>query len=163
MKTILIVCPRKRDYLELGKTSNTKGHRILFYTYDLRPFRRFIYPARTGEPIDMALLLQGVITCAQKHQVDAIVANEDYISCMLASAASYHLELPAPSIKSLLICQHKYHARVAQQTHIPQAVPLFCSIDQHTIDSPELPFPLFVKPTKSFFRLDRRLFILCRN
>ncbi len=153
MKTILLVCPRQRDYLELSKNSNTKGHRILFYTYDLRPFRRFIYPARTGQPIDMTALIQKVIAYAHEHSINAIVANEDYISCMLASIASYHLGLTAPSIKAMLTCQHKYHARVAQQTSIPEAVPPFCAIDKTTMHNLKLSFPLFVKPTKSFFSI----------
>jgi len=153
MKTILLVCPRQRDYLELSKDINTKGHRILFYTYDLRPFRRFIYPARMGQPIDMATLIQEVIACADEHSLDAIVANEDYISCMLASIASYHLGLPAPSIEAILICQHKYHARIAQQASIPEAVPTFCAINKTNMHNQELSFPFFVKPTKSFFSI----------
>ena len=63
------------------------------------------------------------------------------------------LGLPGPSPNSVLRCSHKYYARLAQREVAPEATPRFQLIDPMTIeDRPlELPFPVFVKPVKSWF------------
>ncbi len=153
MKKILVVCPLQRDYVELARHQNIKDHQIIFHTYDLKAFRRFIYAARTGKPLDMATYTKETMRVAKKHRVDAIISNDDYIGCILASIVSYECNLPAPQPQALLTCQHKYHSRIAQQTYIPEAVPTFCAIDKSNMHDLKLPFPLFVKPTKSFFSI----------
>jgi len=153
VKTILLVCPLQRDYVELVRHQNIKNHQVIFHTYDLQSFRRFIYAARTGKPLNMATYMKEIMRVAKRHRVDAIISNEDYIGCILASIVSYECNLPAPQPQAVLTCQHKYHARVAQQTSIPEAVPPFCVIDKTTMHTPKLSFPFFVKPAKSFFSI----------
>ena len=152
MKKILVICPRKRDYREFARPENIGNAEIVFHTFDPTAFRTFIYAKRDGKPLNPTSFLDDIITLARDKQVDAIVANEDYLGPIFASIASYELGLQAPSPEAMLTCQHKYHARVAQKKYAPEATPHFQLIDPQTVASQakKLTYPIFAKPIKAF-------------
>src|SRR4030095_4054133 len=82
-----------------------------------------------------------------------VVATEDYPAAFVASILAHRMGLPGPSPESVLLCQHKYYSRIAQQRSIPTAVPPFCLISlngRSECSLPKLPFPFFLKPVKGF-------------
>src|SRR5690606_33766575 len=70
--------------------------------------------------------------------------------------------IPAPSLTSLLKCEHKYWSRLEQAASVPDHVPGFAAFDPFADDVRDqigLDFPFWVKPIKSHssqlgFRID---------
>src|SRR4029453_6711979 len=80
---------------------------------------------------------------------DGVIATEDYPASLVASILARALNLPGPSPESVLLCQHKYYSRLAQQKVIPEAVPPFNLVPlQGDLQFTNLNFPFFVKPVK---------------
>ena len=84
---------------------------------------------------------------------DAIIGYWDLpVSTMVPILCAEH-GLRAPSLESVLKCEHKYWSRLEQQAVIAAAVPGFCLVDPFDDDaraSIELDFPFWLKPIKSF-------------
>ncbi len=85
--------------------------------------------------------------------VAGVASSSDYPGCIVSAFVAQELGLPGPTPNSVLQCSHKYYARIAQREVVPEATPRFELIDPTTIgECPlELPFPVFVKPVKSWF------------
>ena len=86
------------------------------------------------------------------EDVDAIVCHWDFPSSIIGPILSAERDLPAPSLKSLLACEHKYWSRLAQREVVPEVVPAFCAFDPFAEDvrgQIDLDFPFWVKPVKA--------------
>ncbi|MEU4364514.1 ATP-grasp domain-containing protein [Promicromonospora sp. NPDC023987] len=84
--------------------------------------------------------------------IDAIVSHWDFPSSLLAPILSHEHGIPAPSVTSMLKCEHKYWSRLEQQQSVPEVVPGFAAFDpfaDDALDQVRLPFPFWVKPVKS--------------
>lgn len=84
--------------------------------------------------------------------VDAIVCHWDFPSSVLAPVLAHEHGIPAPSLDSVLRCEHKYWSRLEQQAAVPEVVPRFASFDPFADDVREqidMAFPFWVKPVKS--------------
>ncbi|GAA1139184.1 ATP-grasp domain-containing protein [Nesterenkonia lutea] len=84
--------------------------------------------------------------------VDAIVCHWDFPSSMLAPILARERDIPAPSLTSMLKCEHKYWSRLMQQEAVPEVVPGFAAFDpfdDEALRSIELDFPFWVKPVKA--------------
>ncbi|GAB2484024.1 ATP-grasp domain-containing protein [Promicromonospora xylanilytica] len=84
--------------------------------------------------------------------VDAIVCHWDFPSSLLAPILSHEHGIPAPSVTSMLKCEHKYWSRLEQRQSVPEVVPGFAAFDpfaDDALDQVDLPFPFWVKPVKS--------------
>jgi hypothetical protein len=84
--------------------------------------------------------------------VDAIIAHWDFPVSLLAPLLAAERGLPAPSLTSLLKCEHKYWSRLEQQRSIPECVPAFAAFDPFddaALDSIGLDYPFWVKPVKA--------------
>ncbi|WP_166261299.1 ATP-grasp domain-containing protein [Marinobacter salicampi] len=85
--------------------------------------------------------------------VDAIIAHWDFPSSVLAPILGKEFGVPAPSLESVLKCEHKYWSRLEQAKAVPDVVPKFCNFDPFAEDPRaeiDLEFPFWVKPVKSF-------------
>jgi len=81
-----------------------------------------------------------------------VASSSDYPGCLVAAAIARELGLPGPDPAALLRCSHKLYSRLAQREAVPEATPAF-----EVIDGPAgIPFPLFVKPVKSWFSVFAR-------
>jgi hypothetical protein len=84
---------------------------------------------------------------------DAIVCHWDFPSSCLAPILSREFGLPAPSLESVLRCEHKYWARLQQRQAAPECVPVFQTFDpfdSNGADQLEIDLPIWLKPIKSF-------------
>jgi biotin carboxylase len=84
--------------------------------------------------------------------VDAIVCHWDFPSSLLAPVLSHEHGIPAPSVTSMLQCEHKYWSRLEQQRSVPEVVPGFAAFDpfaDDALDQVGLPYPFWVKPVKA--------------
>lgn len=85
--------------------------------------------------------------------VDAIIAHWDFPTSVLVPILCREHNIPAPSLESVLKCEHKYWSRVEQRKAIPEFVPDFCSVDPFAPDplsQVTLDYPFWLKPVKAF-------------
>lgn len=83
----------------------------------------------------------------------AIICHWDFPSSCLAPVLAKEYGLPAPSLESVLKCEHKYWARLEQQKVVPECVPGFQVLDPFNPDAADqltLDFPIWLKPVKGF-------------
>jgi hypothetical protein len=81
-----------------------------------------------------------------------IVAFDDYPASILAAAIAEQLNLPGPSLATVVACNNKGWSRALQKAAMPEAVPRFQVLDPHRAYAPgdlALPFPFWLKPVKS--------------
>ncbi|GAB2801491.1 ATP-grasp domain-containing protein [Halomonas shantousis] len=85
--------------------------------------------------------------------VDAIIAHWDFPTSVLVPLLCKEYDIPAPSLESILKCEHKYWSRVEQRKVIPEVVPHFCSVDpfaENPLEQVNLDYPFWLKPVKAF-------------
>ncbi|MBE1874120.1 ATP-grasp domain-containing protein [Myceligenerans pegani] len=84
--------------------------------------------------------------------IDAIVCHWDFPSSLVAPILCHENDIPAPSVTSVLKCEHKYWSRLEQRRSVPEVVPGFTAFDpfaDDALDQVELPYPFWVKPVKA--------------
>lgn len=84
-------------------------------------------------------------------EVDAIVTHWDFPTSVIGPILSHEWGLPAPSLESVVACEHKYWSRLAQAESVPECVPEFRAFDPFENDplaTIDMPFPFWVKPIK---------------
>lgn len=85
--------------------------------------------------------------------VDAVIAHWDFPTSILAPILCREHGIPAPSLESVLKCEHKLWSRLEQQRAIPAHIPRFTGFDPfdaRALDNIGLAFPFWIKPVKSF-------------
>jgi biotin carboxylase len=84
--------------------------------------------------------------------IDAVVSHWDFPSSLLAPILAHERGIPAPSVTSMLKCEHKYWSRLEQRDAVPEVVPGFAAFDpfdDDALDTIDLSFPFWVKPVKA--------------
>lgn len=147
---ILVLCPTHRDRRELASLPGHHDHDILFHDYASIELEELVM---ADAPPDIAVgdplaEIERILERYGALGIDAVISTDDYPGSTLASVAAEVLGLPGVDPAVNLLCQHKYHARLAQRRFAPEAVPAFQWLGDH---APEIGFPLFAKPVKSFF------------
>ncbi|MEX0730343.1 MAG: ATP-grasp domain-containing protein [Aquisalimonadaceae bacterium] len=85
--------------------------------------------------------------------VDGIIAHWDFPTSILAPVLCRDFGIPAPPLRSVFKCEHKYWSRVEQQKSIPDCIPRFCCFDpfhDQALAQIHLDYPFWIKPVKSF-------------
>jgi len=86
-------------------------------------------------------------------RVDAIIAHWDFPTSVLAPILCHEYGIPAPTLESVLKCEHKYWSRMEQARATPDCVPgfnRFDPFDDQALAGIGLDFPFWIKPVKSF-------------
>ncbi|MFC7403465.1 acetyl-CoA carboxylase biotin carboxylase subunit family protein [Citricoccus sp. GCM10030269] len=100
----------------------------------------------------------GLLTAARQEldafdgSVDAIIAHWDFPVSVITPILAAERGLPAPSLESVLKCEHKYWSRLEQRASIPECVPGFAAFDpfdDNALATIDLDFPFWVKPVKA--------------
>ena len=148
--TVLVVCPSHRDRRELAILADASRYRLLFHDYASSELEGMVAPAPkhvAAGPVHEEV--ERIVAAAVCAGVDAVVSTDDYPGSTLAAILAQRLGLPGTPVVADLLCQHKYQSRLIQQRAQPDAVPPFALLERGV--APELPFPFFIKPVKSFF------------
>lgn len=150
MSNLLFICPSHRDHRELERLGAYRQHRILFHDYASIQLEEIACgeDSRLDVP-DVHAELERILCAFGDADLDGVISTDDYPGSALASIVAQNLGLPGVSPKSNLMCQHKFHSRVAQKGACPEVVPRFMLLNGHALSS--MPLPCFVKPVKSFF------------
>jgi biotin carboxylase len=155
-RTILVICATHRDHRELPLLAEP-GIDFIFHDYASTSLEDLI----TGSAPEHSLVadplaeIERILELVKAREIAGVISSDDYPGSALAAAVAERLGLPAPDPEVTLICQHKYLSRVAQEKHVPDAVPPFALIDVANGATllPKLGFPIFVKPVKSFLSI----------
>jgi biotin carboxylase len=154
-RTILVICATHRDHRELPLLA-PRGIDFIFHDASTSIEDLISERAAGGSPVaDPLAEIERIIDLVKGREIAGVISSDDYPGSALAAAVARRLGFPAPDPEVVLICQHKYLSRVAQEKHAPDAVPPFALIDvaNGTCLPPILAFPIFIKPVKSFFSI----------
>jgi len=96
--------------------------------------------------------------------VDGIIGYWDFPVSLMVPILAARLGLTAPSVDSVITCEHKYYSRLVQKRVAPGHVPAFQAVDPFddaALDAIDIDYPYWIKPVKSFashlgFRVDNR-------
>ena len=148
MNTVLVICPTEEDRHNLSQPQITSKYRFIFEGPDVWKPHEF----------NAIEFIEGVLDRARKKTLsfDAVIGTDDYPACIVASIIAKELGLPGPRPEAVLLCQHKYHCRVAQAARLPKITPEFALIDfTKNYKAKEIPltFPFFLKPVKSYLSM----------
>lgn len=151
---LLVICPTSRDRIHFARPEIQGNYALEFRGTD----------EATHKPAFDALqfLTETIddVRC-RRAQFQGVVGIDDFPACMLAALVAETFGFPFPSFESLFLCQHKYYARLRHREAAPKATPNFHLVDLSRPLAPSdipLPFPVFVKPIKSYLSiLARRL------
>ena len=155
MKNILVICriiiPGKRDVCELSRRFFSDEYNFLFYTYNNNnsdPGQNWFFETSNPDSV-----IDEIVQLCKEKQIDAVIATEDYPGSLIAAIVAQKANLIGPNPEHLLLCQHKYYSRLAQQEYIPEAAPKFTLIDPINFDEENftMQLPVFLKPVKSVY------------
>ena len=151
---LLVICPTARDRIHFARPEIQEQYALEFRGTD----------EATHQPgFDALSFLAGMIRDIGRRREDVlgVVGIDDFPACMLAAIVAETFGFAFPSFESLFLCQHKYYSRLRQRDAAPEAVPNFHAVDiSRALDPSDIPvpFPVFVKPVKSYLSiLARRL------
>ena len=113
-RIILVVCPTHRDYRELPRLS-PPGISYIFHDYASTSLEDLVSnPDRAkdlaADPLDE---IEAILAKVRGLKLAGVITSDDYPGSALAAAVAQRLGLPGPDPAVVLLCQHKYLARVA--------------------------------------------------
>lgn len=84
-------------------------------------------------------------------RVDGVIGFWDFPVSTMVPLLCAHLGTPGPTLDAVLRCEHKYWSRLEQRAVIDEC-PKFALVDPDDDKDPpeDVPFPMWVKPVKSF-------------
>lgn len=151
---LLVICPTARDRHHFSRPEIRDKYALEFRGTD---------EATRAPGFDAVLFLRETVCELRRRsgEFQGVVGIDDFPACLLAALSGAALGFSTPSFESLFLCQHKYYSRLRQLEAVPEATPQFAVVD---LEGPlasagvPLPFPVFVKPVKSYLSiLARRL------
>lgn len=151
MKRIFVVCPTARDLRELGIIQSKHSNvRFIFDEFTTKPIDELLYDSSKNYDFSaFGLIVDQITQRAQAEKVDGILCSIDYPGSLIASVVAHNLGLPAPHIYSMLLCMHKYYARIVHQRNAWFATPHFSLIDPLKFEHINFSYPFFLKPVKA--------------
>ncbi|MFO7924522.1 MAG: ATP-grasp domain-containing protein [Bacteroidales bacterium] len=100
----------------------------------------------------------GLLETAHKRinkagRIDAVVTWFDFPGSVLVPIIAEEYDLPGPSLKNVMKCEHKYWSRIEQSKAIPENIPkfkVFDIYDDNAFDKIGFETPFWIKPIKSY-------------
>ncbi len=143
---IVLICPNAWDELQLPRALQNWEPPFAIDRYGENP-------EYDPASFDALAFVENAVRDLGESSTVGVVSSSDYPGCLVAAVIAERLDLVGPTPQSMLRCSHKYFSRLSQQVAAPEATPRFALIDPNELSeaSVPLPFPLFVKPVKSWF------------
>lgn len=158
MKKVLLISPTRREYRELPAIAEALNCRIVFEDFASAVFDDLLSSNHHGETqgLEILPLIEETIRRYDQSGINGVTSGVGYPGMPVSSIIADRFRLPGPRTNCLLLCEHKYYSRVAQQALVPEAVPRFQLVDPENLDGlvDNLNFPLFLKPVKSCFSIN---------
>ena len=102
--------------------------------------------------------IPGLLETADKRikeaaRIDSVVTWFDFPGSVLVPIIAEKYNVPGPSLKSVMKCEHKYWSRLEQKKAIPENIPKFKAFDiydDNAYDDIGFKPPFWIKPIKSY-------------
>jgi biotin carboxylase len=146
----------RKNIFVLGLTDVQRGELETVRNSEYYVFRELLDCERLVEAaeFDFTALLEEAREELRKFDgsVDAIVTHWDFPASIIGPILAREHGLPAPTLESLLKCEHKYWSRLEQRAAVSECVPKFASFDPFDDDALskiDVEYPFWVKPVKA--------------
>jgi hypothetical protein len=158
MRKVLLISPTRREHRELPKIAYALNCQIVFEDFagdffdDLLSGNR----AHAEQSLEILPLIEETIRRYGQSNISGVTSGVGYPGMPVSSIIAERFRLTGPKTDRVLLCEHKYYSRIAQQTLVPDATPPFQLIDPRNLNglADRLNFPLFLKPVKSCFSIN---------
>lgn len=151
MKKVLVLFPNDWDIKEFSRQKYAGEYSFIYAGKNLFGFLDYFRLPFFNADAYVAKMVK----LAKRLKVDAVLSTDEYIGAIIAAAVSNKLGLPGADPSRIILCQHKYYSRLAQQEYCPDAA-VKCQLIPQNIDASfksKLDYPFFVKPVKGTFSL----------
>lgn len=109
---------------------------------------------RGVEKLNMQSIIGKAFQRIDEHgKIDAIVSYYDFPGTTLVPIIAERYHLPAPTLESVMKCEHKFWSRLEQNKVIAHSVPQFKAFDpfdEKAYQAIEMIPPFWIKPIKSY-------------
>jgi biotin carboxylase len=156
MKKILVVCPTQREHRDLPLIAEALNYQLVFEDVGGDYFDNPLLETGDAQALDIIALIEDLVHRYRDAGLRGVTSAVGYPGMSVASIVAERLGLPGPDIECVLLCEHKYYSRIAQQTFVPAATPSFQLLDPQDAQraAAAIDFPLFVKPVKANFSIN---------
>jgi biotin carboxylase len=158
MRKVLLISPTSREYRELPRIAGALNYEMVFEDFAGAFFDDLLSKNYDGraQSLEILPLIEESIRRYDRAGIDGVTSGVGYPGMPVSSIIADRFGLPCPRTRSILLCEHKYYSRMAQQEHVPEATPGFELVDPENVDGllDALRFPLFLKPVKSCFSIN---------
>lgn len=159
MKKVLIISPTGREYRELPRIAEALKCQLVFEDFAGAFFDDALSSNNNGnapQTLEILTLIEETIRRYDQSGINGVTSGVGYPGMPVSSIIANRFHLPGPRTDRVLLCEHKYYSRLAQQRLVPDATPGFQLIDPDNLDgvADSLSFPLFLKPVKSCFSIN---------
>ena len=148
-RRILVLFPKEWDRLEFGRPEYADDFEFVYAGFDLF---RFPENARLLT-FDVFRFVNEVVARFRRERIDGVFSNNEYFGALVAAVVAEKLGLPGNDPRAVLAAQHKFYARQAFATAVPEASPRYAAFPYSIARAADFPlaFPCFVKPVKATF------------
>ncbi|MBA2733714.1 MAG: ATP-grasp domain-containing protein [Acidobacteria bacterium] len=160
MKKVLLISPTSREFRELPRIAEMLDCQLVFEDFAGEFFDDLLLLSSNhdnGEQVlEILPLIEQTIRRYNESGVNGVTSGVGYPGMPVSSIIADRFRLPSPRVDRVLLCEHKYYSRVAQQALVPDATPIFELVDPENVNglADSLSFPLFLKPVKSCFSIN---------
>jgi biotin carboxylase len=163
MKRVLLLSPTSRERRHLPAVAAALNCRVIFEEFAASYFNRQLSndtqsdSAELDTRLDTLSLVEEILSRYTRDRIDGVTSAVGYPGVPVASIIAERLGLPGTKVESVLLCEHKYYARAAQRKLAPSATPTFQIVTPENLfgeNTLDIPFPLFLKPVKSYFSIN---------
>jgi hypothetical protein len=158
MKKVLLISPTSREFRELPQIAAVLNCQIVFEDFAGAFFDDLLSSNHNGDSRNFEILplIEETIRLYSQSGINGVTSGVGYPGMPVSSIIADRLRLPSARIDRVLLCEHKYYSRVAQQALVPDATPGFHLVDPENVNglADSLNFPLFLKPVKSCFSIN---------
>ncbi|MGD1804099.1 ATP-grasp domain-containing protein [Dapis sp. BLCC M126] len=139
---ILVICPRKIDYLNCQTIPEAEKYEFHFLDAPLKL-------SGFSQDFDMMKYLEECRQYIKQHDIKVVLATRDIPSLLQAQLSQEFAHLRGPSIESSFLCLHKYYTH--QKIDFPSSQYAICLLEKKNnlfeyIQEIDIPFPWMMKP-----------------
>ena len=157
-KKVLLIAPTSREFKELPAIADALNCQLFTEDFAGDFFDDLLAGDnnRGAKNLEIFTLIERAIDRYRRIDLSGVTSAVGYPGMPVAAIIAARFNLTGPGVDRVLLCEHKYYCRVAQQALVPHATAQFQLIDPNEPDSTVdgFGFPFFLKPVKSCFSIN---------
>ncbi len=150
-KKIAVLFPNRWDLRQLELPKYRERYEFFYWGDDL-----FAFPGNLKLlTFDARSFIGDTVEMCREEGVEGILSTDEYLGAIIAAQVAQILGLPGNDPPKIIVAQHKYYSRVAQEKVVPEITPpyILLPIGEPDPRGVTLDYPFFIKPCKGTFSL----------